>query len=75
LEDILYTTGIQAYLNQKNGRISRKWWEWVLVGVSDVAGGVAGAAVGSGVASAAGAVAGAVGASSGMASLLEWAQE
>lgn len=58
-----------------NGRIARKWWEWVLVGVADAAGGVAGAAVGSGVASAAGAVAGAVGASSGMASLLEWAQE
>ena len=53
----------------QNARIERKWWEWLLVGAADVAGGVAGAEFG-----VAGAVAGAVGASSGMATLLEWAQ-
>jgi hypothetical protein len=54
-----------------NGRVSRKWWEWLIVGACDVAGGVAGCSV----AGAAGAISGAVAASSAGASLLEWAQK
>lgn len=44
------------------------WWEWLIVGVCDVAGGIGGAAGGVG-----GAIAGAAGASSGASTLIDWA--
>ena len=52
----------------------RKWWQWLVVGVADVAGGIAGGiATGATVVGAvAGAVAGAAGASSGAAAVLEY---
>lgn len=53
--------------------LKRRWWQWLVIGIADVAGGVAGATAGSptGVGAVAGAVAGAAGASSGAASLVD----
>jgi len=78
----------QLYLNsggydnvsnpQNPKQVEKKWWKWLAVAVSDVAGAVAGGIAGSTggpVGTTAGAIAGATGASSGAASLVDWVQQ
>jgi hypothetical protein len=59
---------------ETEGTAKRKWWQWLVVGVADVAGGIAGGiATGPTVVGVvAGAVAGAAGASSGAAAVMEY---
>lgn len=82
-DKLLMITSVARYSlfhwnNEYQGRLSggetgtekkRKWWQWLIIGIADVAGGIVGATVGSptGVGAVAGAVAGAAGASGGAA--------
>ena len=77
---ILVTTSVSRYSFYKwysiysksvpAGKVVKKWWEWLIVGVCDAAGAVAGAAGGVG-----GSIAAGVGASAAGADLLDWAED